>query len=64
MKVLACVAYDDTSDTCTSQAWVEQPGLLPPLSVAQGLQLSGLMVSIAMTAWGFKFVRRYLSPRS
>jgi len=63
MKVLACIEYDAAGNTCTVQAWVDQPGLLPPLPVAQGLQLSGLMVAIAASAWGFKAVRRFLNPR-
>ena len=63
MKVLACVEFDASSSSCTTQAWVESPGVLPPFSVAQGLQVSGLMISIIAGAWALKAVRRYLNPR-
>lgn len=63
MKVLACVEFA-ADGTCTVQAWVDQPGLLPPLSVDQGLVLSGYVVAAVMAAWGWKFLRRYLNPRS
>ncbi|WDL16003.1 hypothetical protein [Xanthomonas campestris] len=63
MKVLACVEYDTTTNACITQAWMDQPGLIPPLPVEQGLLLSGYMVTIAMSAWGFKALRRFLNPR-
>lgn len=63
MQVLACVEFASDGETCLTQAWVEQPGLLPPLPVAQGLQLSGLMISVVMGAWGWRVVRRYLNPK-
>jgi hypothetical protein len=40
MKYLACVTWvldgnGDPTDTCATQAWVEQPSMLPPLTVAE-----------------------------
>lgn len=64
MKVFACVEFAADGVTCTTQAWVELPGLLPPLPVAQGLQLAGAMIGVVMLGWGWRFLRRYLNPRS
>lgn len=64
MKVLACIEYDTPSSSCTVQAWVDQPSLLPTMTVEQGLQISGLFIAIAVTAWGFRFLSRFLSPKT
>lgn len=64
MKVLACFDWDSTTETCSAQAWIEWPGVIPPLPAEQGMQISGLMISIVVAAWGFKFLRRFLSPRT
>ena len=50
--------------TCTDQAWLDQPSFLPTLSAEQGLELSGLLITVMATAWGFSFLRRYLSPKT
>ena len=64
MKVLACIEYDTQASSCTVQAWVDQPLLLPTMTVAQGVQISGLLIAIAVTAWGFRFLSRDLSPKT
>lgn len=64
MKVLACIEYDTPSSSCTVQAWVEQPSLLPTMTVEQGLHISGLFIAIAVSAWSFHFLVRYLSPKT
>jgi len=64
MKVLACIEYDTQTSSCTVQAWVEQPSFLPAMTAADGLYVSGLFISIAVTAWGFRFLARYLSPKT
>lgn len=63
MKVMVCTAWDANTSTCGAQAWIDQPGLIPPLPAAQGLQISGLMILCVTTAWGWKFLRRFLAPR-
>ena len=63
MKTLVCFEWDSMNETCLQQAWVEWPGVIPPLPAEQGLQLSGLMIVLVMSAWGFKFLRRFLAPR-
>lgn len=61
MRVLVCLDVEPAVDgTCTSEAWVDQPTLLPPLSVEEGLLLSGAMITVMCTAWSLLFVRRYL----
>lgn len=64
MKILACVQYDEQSNSCTAQAWIEQPSFLPTMTAAEGLQISGWFLTIAATAWGFRFLVRYLSPKT
>lgn len=63
MKVLVCTEWDEVSNTCSVQAWVEWPGVIPPLPAEQGLQIAGLMIALVATAWGYKFLRRFLAPR-
>lgn len=64
-RVLVCIDPVPLADgTCTDQAWLEQPGLLPPLPVEQGLQLSAGLISIMAMAWSWQFIRRYLSPKT
>lgn len=63
MKVLVCTEWDDVSNTCSAQAWIEWPGVIPPLPAEQGLQIAGLMIALVATAWGYKFLRRFLAPR-
>lgn len=64
MKVLACIEYDAQASSCTVQAWVEQPSLLPTMTAAEGLEVSGYFIAIATTAWCFRFLSRYLSPKT
>lgn len=63
MKVLVCTEWDEVSNTCSEQAWIEWPGVIPPLPAEQGLQIAGLMIALVATAWGYKFLRRFLAPR-
>ncbi len=59
-KILACVAYDETTDTCTTQAWIDQPSLLPSLTIEQGFQIGGSIALLWATAFIFRFVRKPL----
>lgn len=53
----------ETSE-CAAPVWVDQSVLLPPLPAAQGLELSGLMIGIVATAWAFRAVRLFISPKT
>jgi len=64
MKVLACIEYDTQASSCTVQAWVEQPSLIPAMTAADGIYVSGLFIAVAASAWGFRFLARYLSPKT
>ena len=33
-RVLTCTTYDESTATCTAEAWVEQSQWPPPLSIA------------------------------
>jgi len=62
--VQACIDYDAGTATCVQTAWVEQPGLLPPLSAAEGGAIASAMVTVCATAWALKALRRYIWPRA
>lgn len=63
-RVLTCLDPVPAGDgSCAETAWVEQPGLLPPLSVKEGLTISGLFVSVMATAWAWKAIRRFVNPK-
>ena len=38
--VLTCVEYDATTNTCTVQAWMEPPTLLPALTVGEAMDIA------------------------
>lgn len=64
--VLACPVhqYDAETGTCHAPVWISQPGLLPPLSVADGFLISGGMITVIGVAWGLKALRRFIWPRA
>lgn len=57
MRYQTCIAWDEVTDTCTTQAWVEQPSILPPLTDAERDQL---VIEIA-TLWGIAFTIRLIA---
>lgn len=64
-RVLTCLDPVPASDgTCADQAWVDQSGLLPPLPAEEGLVLSGYLIAAFAAAWGWKFLRRFISPKT
>lgn len=60
----ALADFDVETQTCMEPQWIAQPGLLPPLSVADGLLMSSAMITVISTAWGLKALRRYIWPRA
>lgn len=52
--VLYCVQYDQQAQTCTQQAWLPAPSLLPPLSIGQAGQLLSVIALVYVAAWGWK----------
>lgn len=42
MKILACVDYDEATSTCITEAWVEQPALLPPMTTAEATEIAAV----------------------
>jgi hypothetical protein len=59
-KILACVAYDEGTDTCTTQAWIDQPALLPSLTVADAQTIGVAFALLWATAYIFKLMRKVL----
>lgn len=60
MYVQACTAYDTATATCTAQAWVYLPSILPPLTVAEALQVSGAIAVLWATAFGIRMAVRLI----
>lgn len=61
--VQACApgAFDGSTQTCSTVQWVEvYDGILPPLTIEEGLAISTLIVSAWALGYSFKFLRRYL----
>lgn len=40
--------------TCSSVVWVEQPGIFPPLSVADGSVIGVAIMATLATVWGIR----------
>jgi hypothetical protein len=60
VRACAQLDYDASTGTCTNEVWLDQPALLPPLSVEEGLLISGAMITVICTAQGLKMLRRYI----
>lgn len=64
MRVLSCEQYDAATGTCTSEVWVEQMGLLPPLPIADATVIVSAIITTCASAWALKAVRRFIWPRA
>lgn len=53
-RVLYCVEYDEVSGTCTAQAWLPAPSLLPPLTAVEVAQLFTPVALLFAVAWAWK----------
>lgn len=60
-KILACVAYDEATDTCTTQAWIDQPALLPSLTIAGAQEIGVAFALLWATAYTFKLAKKALN---
>ena len=60
MYVQACTTYDTATATCTAQAWVYLPSILPPLTVSEALQLSGAIAVLWATAFAIRMAARMI----
>ena len=57
MKVLACIEWDDATQSCAVQAWVEQPGLWALLpTVEEASYLGGLMMLSLFSVAALKYL--------
>lgn len=55
MRVLRCVQFNETTQVCEVEAWVEEtPDSLPPLSVADAQAIGGAILLV----WAVGFVFR------
>lgn len=64
--VRACAEsdFDAATATCTHEVWLSQPAFLPPLPAAEGLQVSGAIITVVAGAWALKYVRRFIWPKA
>ena len=60
-KVLTCVVWDEPTQTCTTQVWVDQPGLLPALSMADAYVIGLNIALVWATAFVFRLARKALN---
>lgn len=42
--VLVCTNYNAETSTCMAEAWMVQPTLLPPLSIAEGALIASAII--------------------
>jgi hypothetical protein len=59
MLVLACL--DDplpTDGTCTTQQWVQEPSLLPPLSIADAESIAYTLLVALASVMAIKLLRK------
>lgn len=53
-RVLYCVAFDETTNECTQQAWMPAPSLLPPLTTEQAGEILSYAFMVLAVAWCWK----------
>jgi hypothetical protein len=58
-QVLACLDEPMPTDgTCVNQHWVEQPSLLPPLSIADAQSIAFTFLGALVAVMGVKLIGR------
>lgn len=60
-KILTCVVWDEATDTCTTQVWVDQPGLLPNLTIADSYVIGLNIAFVWAIAYTFKLAKKALN---
>lgn len=63
-KILACVEYDINTATCTTQAWIDQPALLPALTTDGALELGAAIAYLWAAAWVVKMLKKVVNESS
>jgi hypothetical protein len=58
VKVYACTSWNEETQTCEVQAWVEQPTVIPPLSVADAEIIAAKIALLWAVAFGLRMVFR------
>lgn len=62
MKYKACIVFDDVTNTCTTEQWVDSvtmkldPVYFPNLTETQVFTLLGAIALVFAIAWGWKFL--------
>ncbi|WP_411831963.1 hypothetical protein [Pseudoxanthomonas mexicana] len=56
--VLQCIEFDAQTNTCTQQAWLPAPSLLPPLEPAEVAALLSVTAVVFALAFGGKLLGR------
>lgn len=59
--VLYCVQFDAETKTCTLEAWMPAPSILPPLSVEQAGQLLTWVALVFVACWGWKKLGQHVN---
>lgn len=56
LMALYCTQYDVEARTCSQQAWMVPPSLLPPISYEDVCIVLPSIVMCFLVAWGFNFL--------
>jgi hypothetical protein len=62
-KVLTCVEWDPTTETCTASAWLDAPSLLPNLPVEGALQILSATALVLVVAHGWNRLDKFISEK-
>ena len=63
MRVLLCTEYNVDAQSCVGQqVWSELPSAIPPLSIADALEISGAIALVWGTAYGLRLLARFIWP--
>lgn len=60
MKVLVCTQWDDVSQTCGAQTWLDSPTAIPPLSVEDAQMIAVEILVLWGVAFGLRLLARFI----
>lgn len=55
--------FDAATQTCSAEVWMLHEGILPPLTVAQGFEISGAILLLWAIAYTLRMVRNTVALR-
>ena len=63
VQVCPAASFDTVTHTCSAPEWALQVGILPPLSIGDGLAIGGAILGLWAVAYTLRAIRNTVSVR-